>query len=115
MQLFQNSDSGTVVPLLSFRIFLEQLFAIHLQETSSKSTAQKMKFLIKDFFSKCADLVTFTEEIFNGKLHFLCIEVEERQKNLKREVFLEKSADSILFMKRCPVICMIYIFYYIHE
>ena len=45
-----------------------------------------MKFSIKGFFSKCdkirgfchilsqfpADLVTFTEEIFNGKLHFLC-------------------------------------------
>ena len=39
-----------------------------------------MKFSIKDFFSKCdriksrqetADLVTFTEEILNGKLHFL--------------------------------------------
>ena len=40
-------------------------------------TAQKMKFSIKGFFSKCdqtvtADLVTFTEEILNGKLHFLC-------------------------------------------
>ena len=34
-------------------------------------TAQKMKFSVKDFFSKC-DLVTFTEEILNGKLHFLC-------------------------------------------
>ena len=30
-------------------------------------------FSIKDFFSKCdqTDLVTFTEEILNGKLHFL--------------------------------------------
>ena len=43
-------------------------------------TAQKMKFSIKDFFSNCgfghiqetADLVTFTEEILNGKLNFLC-------------------------------------------
>ena len=38
-------------------------------------TAQKMKFSIKDFFSKCeqetADFVTFTEEILNGKFHFL--------------------------------------------
>ena len=38
--------------------------------------AQKMKFSIKDFFSKCdqiwPDLVTFTEEILNGKFHFLC-------------------------------------------
>ena len=37
-----------------------------------------MKFSIKDFFSKCdeirsfADLVTFSEEILNGKCHFLC-------------------------------------------
>ena len=35
--------------------------------------AQKMKFFIKDFFNKSdADLVTFTEEIFKGKLHFFC-------------------------------------------
>ena len=35
-----------------------------------------MKFSIKDFFSKCeqfpVDLVTFTKEILNGKLHFFC-------------------------------------------
>ena len=37
-----------------------------------KQTAQKMKFSIKGFFSKCDHLVTFTEEIFNGKLHFFC-------------------------------------------
>ena len=42
------------------------------------NTAQKMKFSIKDFFSKLkifsenCDLVTFTEEILNAKLHFLC-------------------------------------------
>ena len=34
-----------------------------------------MKFSIKDFFIKCnqfsADLATFTEEILNGKPHFL--------------------------------------------
>ena len=38
-------------------------------------TALKMKFPIKDFFSKCdqiLDLVTFAEEILNGELHFLC-------------------------------------------
>ena len=37
-------------------------------------TAQKMKFSIEDFFSKCdqtSNLVTF-KEILNGKLHFLC-------------------------------------------
>ena len=34
-----------------------------------------MKFFIENYFDKCefpVDLVTFTEEIFNGKLHFLC-------------------------------------------
>ena len=37
-----------------------------------------MKFSFKDFFSKCdqthrkVDLITITEEILNGKLHFLC-------------------------------------------
>ena len=42
-------------------------------------TAQKTKLSIEDFCSKCerirkntADLVTFTEEILNEKLHFLC-------------------------------------------
>ena len=34
----------------------------------SISLHKKMKFSVKDFFSKC----TFTEEILNGKLHFLC-------------------------------------------
>ena len=43
------------------------------------STTQKMKCSTKDFSSKCdtnpqetAGLVTITEEILNGKLHFLC-------------------------------------------
>ena len=41
------------------------------------NTAQKMKFSIENFFSKYdqiyrpADLVTFTQEILNGKFHFL--------------------------------------------
>ena len=45
-----------------------------LRSRALHDTAQKMKFSIKDFFSKLrkpqetADLVTFTEEIFNGKL-----------------------------------------------
>ena len=42
-------------------------------------TAQKVKFSIRDFFSKCDQIrrklriwSQFTEEILNGKLHFLC-------------------------------------------
>ena len=44
--------------------------------------AQKLKFSINDFFSKCDQIrrkhlylqVTFTEEILNGKHHFVCSE-----------------------------------------
>ena len=35
-----------------------------------------MKFSIKDFFSLLADLATFTKEIINEKLYFLCSEGE---------------------------------------
>ena len=41
----------------------------------------KMRFFFKDFFSKSDQIhsfysfVTFTEEIFNGKLHFLCCDL----------------------------------------
>ena len=37
------------------------------------NTAQKMKFSIKDFLSKCDQIRRlFTAEILDGKLHFLC-------------------------------------------
>ena len=49
-----------------------------ISEILEKSLHKKMKFSMKNFFSKCdqirsetADLVTFTEEILNGKLHSL--------------------------------------------
>ena len=47
-----------------------------------------MKFSIKDFFNKY-DQITFTEEILNGKLHFLCS--EKSIKALFYQVY--KSAD----------------------
>ena len=37
--------------------------------------ARKMKFSIKDFSSKFDQIHSFTGEILNGKLHFLCSEV----------------------------------------
>ena len=56
-----------------------------------------MKFSIQDFLSKCdqiriclqlpADLVTFTEEILNGKLDFLC-SVFEGWDYLAKEILL---------------------------
>ena len=39
--------------------------------TASEFTAQEMKFSIINYFENCG-LVTFTGEILNGKLHFLC-------------------------------------------
>ena len=51
-------------------------FEIRIDIEINWNTEQKMKFSIKDFFSKSdqikhfpVDLVTFTEEIFNEKLH----------------------------------------------
>ena len=50
------------------------LYVLKMTSPSLKIfTAQKMKLSINDFFSKCDQIrVTFTEEILNGKLHFLC-------------------------------------------
>ena len=50
-----------------------------LSELLKLDTAQKVKFSIQDFISKCdqirtADLDTFTEEVLNRKLHLLCSE-----------------------------------------
>ena len=45
-------------------VFFYKQICFHLH------TEQKMKFSIKDFFSILQ--VTFTEEILNGKVHFLC-------------------------------------------
>ena len=52
-------------------------FCKNKQTKKSAHTAQKIKFSIKEFFSKCdqtrfpAELVTLTEEILNGKLQCL--------------------------------------------
>ena len=58
-------------------------------------TAQKIKFSIKDFFSKCDQIrrilkkSSITEEILNGKLHFFCSEsshLKLPEKNRKETV-----------------------------
>ena len=67
-----------------------------------------MNFSVKDFFSKCdpirnfpADLVTFTEEILNGKIYFLC--------SVKSKSFIAKSmeiyTEMLLFKHEDPSIC----------
>ena len=65
-------------PILCLTSIYNNLFVYldcNNRERLTERTAQKMKFSIKDFFSKCDQLhslVTFTEEIINRKLHFLC-------------------------------------------
>ena len=49
-------------------IFPEPILIPFLLATGT--TEQKMKFSIKNFFSKCDQIST--EKILNGKLHFLC-------------------------------------------
>ena len=49
-----------------------------------------MKFSIKDFSSKCDEICGFgdiTEEILNGKLHFLCCEMSEKHSTKRNESF----------------------------
>ena len=55
------------------------LVKLHLLELDKTvpifTTAQKMKFSIKYVFSKCdqiVNLITFTEDMLNKKLYFLC-------------------------------------------
>ena len=43
------------------------------------STAQKIKFSIKDFFSKCAGNPQETEGILNGEVHFFCSDLYQFQ------------------------------------
>ena len=56
-----------------------KLFAKIFNSFYVRLTTQKTKFFIKDFSARCdrmrwktGDLVTFTGEILNGKLHFFC-------------------------------------------
>ena len=66
-------------------------------------TAQKMKFSIKDFFSKCAQirrkfwiLVTFTEQILNRKPHF-CAALERYKEQL---LLKENQTLEVVYKKR---------------
>ena len=62
------------------------------------NTAQKMKFSIKDFLSKCdqftADLVTFTKKILNEKLYFLCSENEKDKAQEMRKKAKERFGET---------------------
>ena len=74
----------------------------------TQDTAQKRKFFIKNFFSKCdqirsffADLVTRAEEIFNGKLHFSSL--HQLQLQLLCSGDLTGVAFVAVFMKLNPI------------
>ena len=57
------------VKLNENHLLMANIFKLHKYQTfgllKMHNIAQKMKFSIKDFFSKC-------DQILNGKLHFLC-------------------------------------------
>ena len=74
IQLCFHEKQGANINFNVFSVIRNDL-DIHL---SAASTTHKMKFSIKDFFSKCdqirtADLITSTEEILNGKPHFCAV------------------------------------------
>ena len=62
-----NFTDDTTILLRNFSFLTKIELVLELCDTT-----QKMKFSIKDFFSKCDQIYKFTEEILNGKLHFLC-------------------------------------------
>ena len=62
---------GNKLKVIDKRVTASIIFFLYLFHRYLHYTEQKMRFSVKDFFSTFpADLITFTEEIFNGKLHF---------------------------------------------
>ena len=70
------SDIVKMILTLLFHLFIAVIISDDYRQTkqmwAKRITAQKMKFSLSIFKQETADLVTFTEEIYNGKLHFLC-------------------------------------------
>ena len=72
---------SSALGVLWFTTCKSEKFSIEyfLQFLNTTNIAQKIKFSMKNFFSKwdqirkkIADLVTFTEDMLKGKLHFFC-------------------------------------------
>ena len=77
MEIFEAIVDGFYLFTIVAKISILNVLADVCYAWVTVNTAQNKKFSIKDFFSKCdhtcsfsADLVTFTEEILNGKLDF---------------------------------------------
>ena len=79
MQLLNTLQAECVYVLVLLFVFRQkELTAGECASAGSEvvRTAQKMNLSIKDFFSKRDQIRTaFTEETFNGKIHFLCSDV----------------------------------------
>ena len=74
-----NQHFGDIVKMmltLLFHLFIAVIISDDYHQIkqmwSKRITAQKMKFSLSIFKQETADLATFTEEILNEKLHFLC-------------------------------------------
>ena len=83
-----------LLTIAAWKELLNLLQMMELFESGELYTAQKMKYPIKDFLSKCdqilrklENLVTFTEEIRNGKLHFLCNDEPVESENVFHMIF----------------------------
>lgn len=58
-------------------------------------TALTIKFSIKDLKLETADSVTFTEDILNGKLHFLSSEMFYKKEHLFSKTVKEPSVNCV--------------------
>ena len=74
-----NQHFGDIVKMmltLLFHLFIAVIISDDYHQIkqmwAKRITAQKMKFSLSIFKQETADLATFTEEILNEKLHFLC-------------------------------------------
>ena len=64
------SESGFSSATVIDKIFFAEIDANMICANIGTNTAQNVKFSIRNFYSKC-NQITFTEDILNGKLHFL--------------------------------------------
>ena len=72
---------------ICFFFFFGTLFVSEISRSRDNITTRKIKFYIKDFFNKYnlirrklgvyCGLVTFTEEMLNGKIHFWAVHEPE--------------------------------------
>ena len=81
-RLYQRNKSASIVKFRQASNLWKRV--LEAAKLAYATVAQKMKFSIKE----TADLVTFTEEILNGKLHFLCSVTKQKSVSLSRNKVL---------------------------